>query len=330
MEYRILGRTGLKVSVFGIGSWQLSGALTIDGLPDGFPDCGTQKAIAIIKGCQDLGINLIDTAEIYGDGEGERRIGAAIAGQRDRWIISDKFGLRTNSQQQRITNPDPDTIRTSLEGSLRRLNTDYIDIYLYHVPPQPELLEAGREVLETLKNQGKIRFYGISTDHPKELKRLVQHNAVEVVNCAQSLLVRPQAILNLVQKNNLGMISRGSLLGGQLSGKYFHQPPQLSPQDFRYQRPINWGKYQHYASLIPEGGTMVGMSLRYLLDSPLTQTILVGGKSLQDYHEALTALKMQPLDAKTRSQIDRRRAQENLLLPVKKVWRPFKKMLFQA
>ena len=328
MEYRVLGQTDLKVSVFGIGSWQLSGALTIDGFPDGFPDCGREKAIAIIQGCGDLGINLIDTAEIYGDGEGERRIGKAIANQRDRWIISSKFGLRTNSQQQRIINSHPHTIRSSLEGSLRRLNTDYLDIYLYHVPPKLKWIEAGKKILQDLKAEGKIRFYGISTDDPKDVKQLVDSEAVEVVNCAQSLLVRPQAILDMVQSNNLGMISRGALLGGQLSGKYFTKSPQLFPQDYRYQRSINWGKYQQYETLIPEGGTMVGMSLRYLLDLPLTQTILLGGKSLQDYQAATIALKMQPLNDRTRSRIDRLRARENLLLPIKKVWRPLKKIIF--
>lgn len=173
MEYRILGRTGLKVSVFGIGGWQLSGALVLDGKPDGFPDIGRDRAIAIVKGCRDLGINLIDTAEIYGDGEGERRIGAAIEGERDRWIVSSKFGIRRGTKGERITNSHPDTIRNSLEGSLRRLNTDYLDIYLYHAPPQPESIAEGKEVLETLKQEGKIRFYGISTDNPQELQSLV-------------------------------------------------------------------------------------------------------------------------------------------------------------
>ena len=329
MEYRILGRTGLKVSVLGIGSWQLSGALTIDGLPDGFPDCGRQKAIAIIQGCGDLGINLIDTAEIYGDGEGESRIGAAISGDRDRWIISSKFGLRTNSRQQRIINARPETIRSSLEGSLRRLKTDYLDIYLYHVPPKPEWIEAGTEVLKALKAEGKIRFYGISSDDPQDLKLLLKHQAVDVVNCAQSLLVRPQEILDLVEEHNLGMISRGALAGGQLSGKYFRRSPEISPQDYRYQRSINWGKYQKYEELIPEAGTMVGLSLRYLLDLPHTQTILLGGKSLQDFQAATIALKMQPLTPQTRSRIDRLRTQENLLLPIKKAWRPLKKLIFK-
>ena len=313
MEYRILGRTGLKVSVFGIGSWQLSGPLVIDGKPDGFRDLGRDSAIAIIKGCRDLGINLIDTAEIYGDGEGERRIGSAIQGDRDRWIISSKFGLRRGTKGERIINPHPDTIRPSLEGSLRRLNTDYLDIYLYHAPPQAESIAAVKEVLETLKQEGKIRFYGISTDNPQELQALVDLDAVDVVSCARSLIHSPHQILNLVQANNLGMIARGALAAGQLSGKYFHQSPQLSPDDFRYKIKFNWNKYQFYEKFVPENVSMTAFALRYLLDLDTTQTILLGGKSLDDYTEAITALDLDPLSKDIHSQLERARYWQNVL-----------------
>lgn len=313
MEYRILGRTGLKVSVFGIGSWQLSGALVIDGQPDGFRDVGRDRAIAVIRGCGDLGINLIDTAEIYGDGEGERRIGSAIKGKRDRWIVSSKFGLRRGNKGERIIDPHPDTIRPSLEGSLRRLNTDYLDIYLYHAPPQAESIVAGKEVLETLKQEGKIRFYGISTDNPQELQALVNFDAVDVVNCARSLIHSPDRILNLVQANNLGTIYRGALAAGQLSGKYFQRSPQLSADDFRYNVKFNWQKYQFYEKFVPENASMTTFALRYLLDLDTTQTILLGGKSLDDYTEAITALDLNPLSQEIHSQLDRARAWQNVL-----------------
>lgn len=327
MEYRTLGRTGLEVSVLGIGGWQLSGPLTIDGLPDGFPDIGEERAISMIKSCGELGINLIDTAEVYGDGEGERRVGKAIKEQRDRWIVSSKFGLRRGSQGERVIDCHPDTIRPSVERSLRHLNTDYIDIYLYHSPPKLEWIEPGKEVLEKLKQEGKIRFCGISTDDANILQLLVERNAVDVVSCAQSLLQRPQKILDLVRENNLGTIGRGALLAGKLSGKYFHQSPHISTDDFRYQRKFNWSKYQSYEKLIPEGATMVGMSLRYLLDLDHTQTILIGGKSFQHYQEALTALEMEPLDSQICKEINRARAWENTILRAKSLVRPLKKMI---
>jgi aryl-alcohol dehydrogenase-like predicted oxidoreductase len=317
MEYRTLGQTGLKVSVFGIGSWQLSGPLVVDGQPDGFPDLGRDAAISLIQACGDMGINFIDTAEIYGDGEGERRIGAAIAGKRDRWIVSSKFGLRRGNNGERIINPHPDTIRDSLEGSLRRLNTDSIDIYLYHAPPQPEWIESGKATLENLKQEGKIRFYGISTENAHELQSLVDYDGVEVVSFAQSLLNNPQKILNIAEKQNLGIIIRGALAAGQLSGKYFRQSPQLSSDDFRHNLNFDWYKYRSYEKLIPEGVSMTGLALRYLLDLNTTQTILIGGKSLANYQEALTALELSPLDAKTRFQLNRVRYWQSVLRRIK-------------
>ena len=327
MEYRTLGQTGLRVSVLGIGGWQLSGPLTIDGLPDGFPDIGRERATSMIKSCGELGINLIDTAEIYGDGEGERRVGKAIKGQRDRWIVSSKFGLRRGSKGERVIDCHPDRIRPSLERSLRHLNTDYIDIYLYHSPPKYEWIEPGKEVLEKLKQEGKIRFCGISTDDANILKLLAARDAVDVVSCAQSLLKQPQKILDLVQENNLGMITRGALAAGKLSGKYFHQSPNISSDDFRYQRKFNWSRYKSYEKLIPEGATMVGMSLRYLLDLDHTQTILIGGKSLQHYQEAVAALEIQSLESQVCQEIDRARAWQDRILRAKSLVRPLKKMI---
>jgi aryl-alcohol dehydrogenase-like predicted oxidoreductase len=319
MEYRTLGKTGLKVSVFGIGSWQLSGPLVVEGQADGFPDLGRDAAISLIQACGDLGINLIDTAEIYGDGEGERRIGLAIAKKRDRWILSSKFGLRRGNNGERIINPHPETIRNSLEGSLSRLNTDYIDIYLYHAPPQPEWIESGKAILETLKEEGKIRFYGISTENACELKSLVDSEAVEIVSFAQSLINNPQKILNLAKNQNLGIIIRGALAAGQLSGKYFRQSPQLSSNDFRYHLNFDWNKYRSYEKLIPEGASMTALALRYLLDLNTTQTILIGGKSLANYQEALKALKLSPLEAKTRFQLERARYWQSLLRRISRI-----------
>ena len=94
MERRELGHTGLMVSPICIGAWQLAGPLTLDGEPDGHPDPARGHVLRLIRQLGDEGVNCIDTAEQYGDGESERRVGAAVAGCRDEWIISTKFGYR--------------------------------------------------------------------------------------------------------------------------------------------------------------------------------------------------------------------------------------------
>lgn len=302
MEYRVLGRTNLNVSAISVGSWQLSGPVLIDGKADGFPDVGFDNAVELIHACEDLGINLIDSAEIYGAGEGERRVGEALRGRRDRWIISTKFGWRQGEAGERITDSSPGTIRASLEGSLKRLQTDYADIYLYHTPPKKAEIDAGREVLEALKQEGKIRFYGISTDDPVILGQLAEKEAVDVVMFSQSLLTHPPQILELVKEKNLGTMIRGALKSGLLSGKYFNQKPNLSSDDTR----ANWMnsvRTEHYAvleSLIPKGASMSALALRYLLDFDTTHTIALGGKTIANYQNAVRAFDLPPLTAEQR------------------------------
>lgn len=305
MEYRTLGRTGLKVSVFGIGSWQLSGPLLVDGMADGFPDVGREKAIALIQSCGDLGINLIDTAPIYGNGEGEKRIGAAIRGKRDQWIISSKFGLGVDGNGNRIVNSQPNTIRPSLERSLERLQTEYIDIYLYHCPPAATSILAGKHVLEELKQEGKLRFYGISSENHGDIQPLLNRNAVEVVLTGQSLVQHPARILALVKNNHLGFMVRGSFAAGLLSGKYFHQSPHFSTQDFRQSLKMRWNQYQSYERLLPSNVSMPAFALRYLLDFSTTQTIILGSRSLQQYQNAINVLDLPPLSPKMHQTLSR-------------------------
>jgi aryl-alcohol dehydrogenase-like predicted oxidoreductase len=333
MEYRILGRTGLVVSAFGIGTWQLSGPLSIEGKADGFPDIGKETAINLIKACREFGINFIDSAEIYGDGEGERRVGEAIKGMRDEWILCTKFGLRRGIAGERIRDARPNTIRKSLEGSLRRLRTDYIDVYLYHSPPDPTLINEGREVLETLKKEGKIRFYGISTNDYKVLNHLVELNSTDVVLFSQSLVTHPSDMLNLVEKKNLGGLVRGALESGRLSGKYFNQMPQFLEQDIRQHTldPTSSKKYFIYGQFLEQGVSMTAFSLRYLLDFGTTNTIILGGKSVENYKDALKAFNLQPLDREQHISLDLIRQKEfsgsissTILYRLKKIFREFR------
>ena len=99
MELRALGGTGIEVSPITIGAWQLGGPLFFDGKPDGHPDPGKESVIRMIHELGDLGVNSIDTAEQYSAGESERRVGAALKGRRDRWVVSSKFGYRVGPGQ---------------------------------------------------------------------------------------------------------------------------------------------------------------------------------------------------------------------------------------
>jgi aryl-alcohol dehydrogenase-like predicted oxidoreductase len=288
MEYRILGPTALKTSAIAIGTWQLSGSITLDGKADGFTDVGRDQVINLIHACEDLGINTIDSAEIYGDGEGERRVGKALQGRRDRWIVSTKFGLRRGDTGKRVIDCHPQTIRKSLEGSLDRLQTDYVDLYLYHSPPNAKLLDEGKEILDTLKQEGKIRFYGISTDDANLVEQLSRKNATEVVMFSQSLLT------SLVQSHSLGGMIRGVFEAGLLTGKYFQYKPQLAKEDIRssWMHRTKTEQYAVYQSLVPTGYSMTALALRYVLDFDTTHTVVLGAKRSQ-----ITKMPSKPLNS---------------------------------
>lgn len=306
MEYRVLGRTGIRVSAFGIGTWQLSGPVEIDGVPDGYPDRGEAHALELIRGCGDLGINLIDTAEIYGDGEGERRVGKAVRGQRDRWIIATKFGLRRGAAGNRIEDPGPETIARSLEGSLTRLRTDYVDILLYHCPPHPEHIAAGRDVLERLKTEGKLRAYGVSSNEVSVIKPLQEHGGIDVVLFSQSLLRQAQEIRDLVKDHGLGGLVRGALEWGRLTGRFSSRPAGFPEGDIRSHllRGENFQRFSEFERFVPANGTLLTLALRYVLDFDTSHAVVLGAGSLEGYRNALKALEMPRLEGKVRGQLE--------------------------
>jgi aryl-alcohol dehydrogenase-like predicted oxidoreductase len=155
MKYRRLGKSGLRVSVIGVGTWQFGGEWGKQFQPD--------EVDAILAKASDLGINLIDTAECYGDHLAEELVGRAIQGRREKWILATKFGHRFNEAFQRDNLFEPAQVQEQLERSLEALQTDYIDLYQFHSGTDqmfgtPGLWEKLREWVA----RGTIRHLGIS------------------------------------------------------------------------------------------------------------------------------------------------------------------------
>ncbi len=284
MKLNKLGKTGIEVSPITVGTWQLGGPLFFDGKPDGHPDPGKENVIRMIHELGDLGVNAIDTAEQYSAGESERRVGEALKGRRDQWVVSTKFGYRIGPNNTRDDGSQPETIMPSLEGSLRRLGTDFIDGYLYHCAPEVEWLDEGRAVLEQAKAQGKIRSYGISTNNAELVEAMVKHDTVEVVQFPSSLLDESSTVWKIAQGNNLGTQVRGVMALGRLSGKYFDRKPEFRSDDAR----SNWCKDEDYtrfallAECVPEGYTMAQTAIRWILDHSGCHTICMGAKNIDD------------------------------------------------
>ncbi len=294
MQYRILGKTGLSVSVFGIGAWQLGGPLVLDGKADGHPDIGAETAVQLMHLAFDAGVNLVDTAEQYGDGECERRVGRAVRGRREKIVISTKFGARRGPMGERVNDAGPATIRSSLEGSLRRLGTDHVDIFLYHVPPKRTDHAEGFRILEDLKREGKIRFHGISINSLGVLKQFVELGNIDILQYNHNLLHPQEELRALQAREGWGGVIRGALAGGRLSGKYSQTDPDFHPDDVRRSlmmsgrlKPADFAESAELRDRVPAGWTLPQFALRHLLDFPETHVILLGGKNRADYESAL-------------------------------------------
>ncbi len=167
MLTRQLGRSGIQVSAMGLGCWAIGGPFWRDGQSHGWGQVDDDESIRAIHRALDLGVTFFDTADVYGCGHSERLLRRALAGRRDQVVIATKFGRVFDEQTRHILADDasPAYIRQACEASLRRLNTDYIDLYQLHLGDY-DLAQAGivRDTLEELVAAGKIRYYGWSTD----------------------------------------------------------------------------------------------------------------------------------------------------------------------
>ncbi len=305
MNTRALGRTGIEVSEIGIGAWQMGGPLTLDGRADGHPDIGADNAVALIRSLGERGVNFIDTAEQYGAGESERRVGRAIAGARDRWVVSTKWGAWQGPNGERMNDASAARLPASLEGSLRRLKTDYLDIYLYHVPPADGEAERAADSLLRLKREGKVRAVGVSTNDVALCRRLHALGLLDVVQYARSLLHAPRELIALQREAGAGGIVRGAFAGGRLSGRYFRAPPRLAEDDIRRNwfsadeaaRAAEFARYAVFERWTTPARSMPQLAVRALLDDPATHTIILGAKSLADYESAIAATALPPLTA---------------------------------
>lgn len=214
---RRLGRSGIEVSALGVGCWAMGGRDWGGGADDA-------ESIRALHAALDLGINLFDTAEGYGaDGRSERVLGEALRGRRDRAVIATKFWGST-----------PEYVRNACEESLRRLETDYIDLYQFHLNDfGPAGAGEVRNVLEELVTAGKIRWYGWSTDYPDRAQIFAAGAHCTAIQCNHNLLDDAPEILAVCEKYDLAALNRGPLAMGLLTGKYDLNSDPLPEDDIR-------------------------------------------------------------------------------------------------
>jgi aryl-alcohol dehydrogenase-like predicted oxidoreductase len=280
MKYRQLGKTGLKVSVVGIGTWQLGGEWGRAYSP--------AAAAEILNAARDCGINLIDTAECYGDHLSESLIGRDIRGDRETWIVATKFGHHFRGHLERDPQFAPDEVRLQLEASLRALRTDYIDLYQIHSPGDDEFRSAGLwETVQGFVREGKVRHLGISVSPNTNI---VQTDAATSVGAGAMQIIYnrlsrqcEELVLPSCQRQNLGVLARIPLASGYLSGKY--QPGAVFPKNDvrssrkREEEDQRLAEVQEIARTeVPSGVPMAAWALAWCLQHPAVTCVIPGCK----------------------------------------------------
>lgn len=295
MNYRTLGQTGLQVSEVGLGAMPFGGMVTqADGTSFGWTGTEDQECIALVHRCEELGVNLIDTAEAYGNGHGETVIGQALQGRRDRWIVATKVNPNQGSD---ATTPNEDAVRKRLteacEQSLQRLQTDYIDLYQLHRIPHAWAMPVVMATLAELQQAGKIRWYGISTNDREVINQLRTLGPLHVLQVGYNLLERDaDALLNWALDEHIGTLIRVPLAKGMLTGKYSGPRALSMPEgDHRHER-FNRPETQEGLSKLTELGflqtpkrSMVQSALRFVLDHPGVSCVISGAKTRQQAEE---------------------------------------------
>lgn len=218
MKYKTLGRTGLRVSVVGLGTMVHAGH---------FGPMKDSESIGAIDAALELGVNFIDTSDAYGAGYSETLLGKVLKGRREKVVLATKGGNVMVGPDRGKRNFSPGYIETVLHESLKRLQTDHIDLYQLH-NPTVDVIERGEvwEVLERAKREGKIRHYGVSINTMEEGIAAVKDGRSDTVQVEYNLLMQEPAekIFPIAEQANVGIIARAPLRRGLLTGK-------LTPDD---------------------------------------------------------------------------------------------------
>ena len=236
MEKKRLGNSDMEITRLGIGAWAMGG----NGWAFSWGPQDDAESIAAIHAALDSGINWIDTAAVYGLGHSEEVVARAVEGRSPQPYVFTKCARIWNEQREIGKSLKADSIRRELEASLRRLNRDVIDLYQIHWPEPDEDVEEGWSTLAKLRQEGKVRWIGVSNFNKRQLERAREIAPVTSLQPPYSLLAREieQEVLPYCQTSNIGVIAYSPMKSGLLTGKMTRERVASLPQDdFRRRKP---------------------------------------------------------------------------------------------
>ncbi|SEA65778.1 aldo/keto reductase [Pedobacter hartonius] len=278
MQYTTLGKSDLKVSRIGFGCMSLTGS--------------TKENELIVHQALEMGINYFDTADLYENGENEKKTGSLIRSRRDQVVLATKVGNQYRADGSGWDwNPSKEHILSSVEASLKRLQTDYIDLYQLHGGTIDDPIDETIGAFELLKQQGKIRYYGISSIRPNVIREYVKRSAIVSVMMQYSLLDRrpEEECFELLEHHGISVLSRGSIAQGLLVDK--PSKPYLG-----------WSaeEVSQAAAAVQQvtgKGSMAQTAIRFVLQHQPVSSAVIGIRTLAQLEDITAASDLSPLTA---------------------------------
>jgi aryl-alcohol dehydrogenase-like predicted oxidoreductase len=304
LEYRNLGETGIRVSEISLGTWALGGE---------WGTVGEEDAYAALNRAVDLGVNFLDTADVYGDGRSEKLIGRLLKDRpQDEISVATKAGRRLDPHTAEGYNNE--NLSAFVERSLGNLGVEAIDLLQLHCPPTEAYRQDSTfEALDRLREEGKIRHYGVSVEKVEEARMALSYPNVETVQIIFNIFRQKPAeeFFPLAEERNIGILARVPLASGLLSGK-MTADRAFSEDDHRnFNREgeafdrgetfsgVNFetglGAAEELKELVPEGYTLAQFALRWILMHPAVSCAIPGGKNPAQVGDNVAAAEMPPL-----------------------------------
>jgi len=320
MEQRQLGESGIVSSALGLGCWAIGGPFTMEGHPDGWGQVDDAETIRAIRRAVDLGVTLFDTADAYGTGHSEEVLGKAVKGLRHDVVIATKGGFTYDREQRALTGQDwsPAYIRRALEASLKRLGTDYVDLYQLHTGFIPDAaVEPVFGEMERLKAEGKLRAYGWSTYTREKVELFAAMTRGTVIQTKANLFSYDAEAVSACEAHRFACLNNSPLAMGFLSGK-FSRETRFDANDVRASA-FDWTEYFEDGKPKPEflarmvrvrdvltsdGRTAAQGALAWLWAKSAVNIPIPGFKTLVQAEENARAMAFGPLSAEQLKQID--------------------------
>ncbi len=293
MLTRQLGKNGPHLTIIGFGAWAVGGPWEW-----GWGKVDDSESIRAIQTAIDYGINWIDTAAVYGFGHSEKIVAKAIKGNRDKIFIATKCGLVDDGAGHAANNNKPESISKEIEDSLRRLETDYIDLYQIHWPDPETPVEESWLMMAKLKEEGKVRFIGASNFDVPLIEKCMQIAPVQSLQPPYSMIRREYAeeVLPYCLRNEIGVVAYSPMQAGLLTGKF--NINKLAPDDWRlkgnyFREPI-LGKalnlVEKLKPIVEKQNRCVGQqAVAWVLQNPAVTSAIVGARNEVQVKENIKA-----------------------------------------